>query len=268
MLIKELEIAIEAALAAGRAVVTIYRNEDYQIESKEDNSPLTTADKVANSIINDFLIPTGIPIISEENQQQPYEERKNWKSCWIVDPLDGTKEFLKKNGEFTVNIAFVENGNPKFGVIFAPVLEELYYGTVQDKKAYKASVSPGHYQLTEVLRSAQEMKPTAPEDIIKVVASRSHLNKATLNYIAALQEQYGEKVEIISKGSSLKFCLIAEGLANVYPRFGPTMEWDTAAGQAICAAVGLRCTLQETGKVVTYNRENLLNGHFLVSHER
>lgn len=263
----EKKIAIKAALEAGEAIMEVYENEDFQVEVKEDESPLTIADKKANEVINGHLGRTGIPIISEENKQLSFEERKQWEQCWIVDPLDGTKEFIKKNGEFTVNIAHVNKGRPMFGIIYAPALHLLYFGDVVGKKAFRVKISSG-MDVEAILRNAEEIKPAKNDKDIKIVGSRSHMNDDTLAYIEGLKKKYGGSIEIVPKGSSLKFCLIAEGSAHFYPRFGPTMEWDTAAGQAICEAVGLNCFLKDSGKSITYNRKNFLNGPFLVSNER
>lgn len=260
------KVAIQAAIEAGYKIMEVYKSEDFEIEQKQDDSPLTVADRESNKIINAALVPTGISIISEENDQIPYSERRNWRECWIVDPLDGTKEFIKKNGEFTVNIAFVKNGKPEFGVIYAPDLNLLYYGIVEDGKAYKATVVPGQENAFN-LDSAQQIVPDRELTGYRIVGSRSHMNEETKDFIKNLRSTQSRDVEIVSKGSSLKFCLVAEGKANIYPRFGPTMEWDTAAGQAICEAVGLSCIFNETQKTMTYNRENLLNGNFIVSYE-
>ncbi|NJY63014.1 3'(2'),5'-bisphosphate nucleotidase CysQ [Salinimicrobium sp. CDJ15-81-2] len=262
-----LEIAIEAALAAGREIMNIYVKEDFQVEIKSDASPLTIADKKANDIINEFLRPTGIPIISEENIELPFEERKNWQQCWIVDPLDGTKEFIKRNGEFTVNIALVSEGRPEIGVIYAPALNLLYFSLVSEKRTFKNHVTAETIDINEIIRSAKEIQPETNSDCIKVVGSRSHMNEETLNFIKELKSTERE-VQVVSKGSSLKFCLLAEGEAHYYPRFGPTMEWDTAAGQALCEAVGYSCKFSDSGKSITYNRENLRNDNFIVSYER
>lgn len=254
-----LEIAIKASIDAGKEILKVY-NTTFEVETKEDNSPLTIADKNANEVINRYLLPTGIPIVSEENKQIDYLERKNWSRCWMVDPLDGTKEFVKRNGEFTVNIALIENGKPILGVIYVPVSKELYFsgGT----KAYKIELEEKQ-TLKTIIANALILKTADWITPIKVVGSRSHLNEATQKYV----EQLGKKneVKMVSKGSSLKFCLVAEGNAHVYPRFAPTMEWDTAAGQAICEAVGLKVINQETNSPLTYNKENLLNPYFLVS---
>ena len=253
--------AIEAAIEGGKRIMEIYENEDFQVESKSDDSPLTIADNQANDIINSFLLPTGIPIISEENKQLDFAERKNWNRCWIVDPLDGTKEFIKRNGEFTVNIALIENQKPVFGVIYVPAKNELYIGDVIQGKSYKGILKTEDFSE----KIMEEIKRSKEADKIKVVGSRSHMNQETLDYIENLKSKYNKEVEIVSKGSSLKFCLVAEGKADVYPRFAPTMEWDTAAGQAICNAVGLSVIDRGTSEELKYNRENLLNNYFLVS---
>ena len=261
---KELRIAIEAAIAGGKEIMKIYNSEDFQIEIKDDSSPLTIADKNANDKIMEFLIPTEIKIISEENKQLAYDDRKDWNTCWIVDPLDGTKEFIKKNGEFTVNIALIKDGLPVLGVIYVPATSVLYYADVQIGKGFKALIT-NTKDLIEDLKSRREIAPSLIGSTLKVVGSKSHMNDDTLKYIDSLKETYRKDVEIVSMGSSLKFCLVAEGLADVYPRFAPTMEWDTAAGQAICNAVGLKVTDKYTNENMKYNRENLLNNYFLVS---
>ncbi|WP_029033406.1 3'(2'),5'-bisphosphate nucleotidase CysQ [Salinimicrobium terrae] len=263
---ENLHIALKGAIAAGKKIMQIYEQDELVVDSKEDHSPLTIADTKANEIINNYLIPTGIPIISEENKQIDFSIRKEWVECWIVDPLDGTKEFIKRNGEFTVNISLVIEGKTKLGVIFAPALDIIYFADVEKRKAYKSTVNHD-YGVHDVIRNAQEIKASKNENLIRVVGSRSHMNEDTRTYIETLTSRYNKKIEVVSKGSSLKFCLIAEGEAQIYPRFAPTMEWDTAAGQAICEAVGLTCISRDTGKSMIYNRKNLLNGHFLVSNE-
>lgn len=261
---KELKLAMVAALAGGKEIMCIYNSDDFEIEHKEDNSPLTLADKNANEVILSYLEKTSIPIISEENKELPYSARKEWNKCWIVDPLDGTKEFIKKNGEFTVNIALIEKGRPVLGVIYIPVSKIMYFADVKESTAYKVQVE-NEDDLDSALAEAVQIKPSSFGKDIRVVGSRSHMNKDTLEYIESLKKSLGKDVEIVSKGSSLKFCLVAEGLADVYPRFAPTMEWDTAAGQAICEAVGLQVVDRETSVSMVYNRKNLLNNYFLVS---
>lgn len=258
-----LSIAILAALDAGKAILEVYST-NFSIETKEDDSPLTLADKNANDIINIYLKETQIPIISEENKQIDYSERRNWKTCWIVDPLDGTKEFIKRNGEFTVNIALVTSGNPILGVIYVPVLKTLYFTSQDTSKALKIILEEENVSIEYIFKNATEIIPTLESpSIMKIVGSRSHLNDETKNFISEIEKI--KPVEIISKGSSLKFCLVAEGKADVYPRFAPTMEWDTAAGQAICQAAGVKVIDNNTKEPLKYNKENLLNPYFLVS---
>jgi len=261
---KDLAIAIKAAVQGGSAIMEIYAKEDLGVEYKDDQSPLTLADKKCNDVINSYLIKTIHPIISEENRQLEFQERKDWKTCWIVDPLDGTKEFVKRNGEFTVNIALIKNGKPLLGVIYVPDTKELYVADVQEQKAAKFILEK-HEVNAEFLDMDKFLIGPADgnAELVKVVGSRSHMNEATESFVNSLSEVY-EKVDIISKGSSLKFCLVAEGKADVYPRFAPTMEWDTAAGQAICEAVGLQIISKETDKPLLYNKENLLNPWFIV----
>ena len=259
---ENLDIAIKAAIAAGNEIMEVYNSEDFQIENKEDDSPLTKADLKANAIINSYLKETNIPIISEENKQLEYSERENWKDCWIVDPLDGTKEFIKRNGEFTVNIAYIDENLPVSGVIYVPAKNTIYYADATS--AWKQTLEdsdPVNFDHSKSVR----ISPDKIEGKIRVVGSRSHMNEDTKLFINNLQENSEDDIEVVSKGSSLKFCLVAEGNADIYPRFAPTMEWDTAAGQAICSAVGLKVIDRETGEVMKYNRENLLNNHFSVS---
>ena len=264
-MINNLQKAIKASIIAGEEILKIY-NKDFKIEFKDDKSPLTEADLISNKIILQELKSSNIPVISEENKQLPYDVRRNWKQCWVVDPIDGTKEFIKKNGEFTVNIALVETGITKMGIIYVPVTKELYYTNSTKTKAYKTIVSSIDDKLEDLLfLDKDRLKPKSTiGSKIKVVGSRSHMNNDTIQFIDKLKKEYNE-VEIVSKGSSLKFCLVAEGKADIYPRFAPTMEWDTAAGQAICNAVGIDVISKETNQSLLYNKENLLNPWFTVS---
>lgn len=258
-----LNIAIKASIEAGKEILKIYENE-FKIVEKEDQSPLTEADTASSNIINGYLETTEIPIIGEEIKNMAFSERKTWKTCWIVDPLDGTKEFIKRNGEFTVNIAVAEFGIPVFGVIYVPVSRELYYANVSEGKAYKTILDNDH-EPNGYFFSEDDLINPAPEtqDLLRVVGSRSHMNDHTLNFIEEQKNTY-KNIDIVSKGSSLKFCLVAEGKADIYPRFAPTMEWDTAAGHAICKAVGLSVISKETNKELLYNKSNLLNSYFVV----
>lgn len=261
---KNLQIAIQASLEAGKVIMQVY-DTTFNVEMKEDKSPLTEADKRANDVINSYLVNTEFPIISEENKQTNYETRKNWTTCWVVDPVDGTKEFIKRNGEFTVNIALVTNGKPELGVIYVPATKTLYVANVPAKEAFKTQLESHDASLEDVVKSATKLQPKSPEsNPVQIVGSRSHMSQETLDFVETIKKT-GKEVEVVSKGSSLKFCLVAEGNADVYPRFAPTMEWDTAAGQAICNAVGIEVISQETNSTLLYNKENLLNPWFLVS---
>lgn len=260
---ESLAITIRAALDAGVAILKVY-NTDFDVEIKKDDSPLTEADKNANDAINNYLKTTDIPIISEENKQLEYAARKDWKRCWIVDPLDGTKEFVNRNGEFTVNIALVENGVPVMGVIYVPVSKTLYFASKTLQTAKKISLSSETTSVAYIMEHAEEIGPQPATDVIKIVGSRSHLNEDTKKYIESIEKETEKKVDIVSKGSSLKFCLVAEGNAHIYPRFAPTMEWDTAAGDAICRMVGIEVIDQTTQAPMVYNKANLLNNYFLV----
>lgn len=260
-----LELAINASIRAGKAILKVYDDPEFSIEFKGDKSPLTDADLASSEIINDYLKDTPYPVISEEIKNRSYSERKEWVNCWIVDPLDGTKEFIKRNGEFTVNIALCKEGVPILGVIYVPVLRELYYAEATDHKAYKVVLTEDHGLPKNLFDSSNRIFPSEiATDSLHVVGSRSHMNQDTLDFIEEKKKNY-KKVEIVSKGSSLKFCLVAEGKADVYPRFAPTMEWDTAAGHAICSAAGLKVISRETNKELAYNKEDLLNPHFIVS---
>lgn len=261
-----LYLAIRAAIDAGKAIMDIYMDPeaDFGIERKADNSPLTKADKAANQVITDLLSVTSFPILSEEGASIPYAERKKWQTFWLVDPLDGTKEFIKRNGEFTVNIALIEKGVPTAGVIYVPVRKELYFGSF-DMGAFKvADIDYNHQPTFEAVRTqAKRMPVTALHQGIVVVASRSHMTEDTRMYIDNLRKQ-GKPVTLISSGSSLKICLVAEGSADIYPRFAPTMEWDTAAGHAIAKAAGCEVYHIDEKTPLRYNKEDLHNPWFIV----
>jgi len=260
-----LRVAIEASISAGKAIMKIYDSDKIKVDFKEDKSPLTEADLASNNCIMSFLKDSVYPVISEENKLMDYHIRKKWDDYWIVDPLDGTKEFIKRNGEFTVNIALCSKGIPVLGVIYVPVERTLYYADVPSGKAYKTVLDKNHYTDKALFEDSDRIHASAlSKNAIRVVGSRSHMNDDTLKFIEATEKDYKD-VAIVSKGSSLKFCLVAEGKADVYPRFAPTMEWDTAAGHAICNAVGLKVISRESNKELEYNKSNLLNPHFLVS---
>ena len=276
-----IEIAVKAAIEAGDAILEIYE-QDFEIEYKADESPLTSADKASHEIIVQALETTPYPVLSEESAEISYDERKSWTKYWLVDPIDGTKEFIKKNGEFTVNIALIDHGIPVMGVVFVPVQGALYMGL--EEGAFKA-VKGTHFQTLEELLEKlpnlgnfQRLEVSGtPQGSLKVVASKSHCNDETLNFIADLEAEYGE-AERVSRGSSLKLCMIAEGSADIYPRIAPTMEWDTGAAHAVVTAAGGRVFEynaevrasgykidSESVSDVPYNKENLLNPYFVVS---
>ncbi|WP_424495033.1 3'(2'),5'-bisphosphate nucleotidase CysQ [Salinimicrobium sp. GXAS 041] len=258
-----LPTAIKASLAAGERIMEIYDNEDFEVEAKGDDSPLTKADIASHVIIMEYLKETDIPVLSEEGKHLPYEVRKTWKKLWIIDPIDGTKEFIKKNGEFTVNIALVEDQVPVLGVIYVPALGQLYFAEKQNG-SFKIENIRNFISMESVWSEVERLPLNISKDCYTVVASKSHLSPETEEYINRLKEENGQ-VNTISKGSSLKLCMVAEGQADCYPRFAPTMEWDTAAGQAICMYAGKKVIDYTTKKSMLYNREQLLNNWFLVS---
>jgi 3'(2'), 5'-bisphosphate nucleotidase len=268
---KTLFTMIQAAVEAGRAVLEVY-DSDFQVTEKSDNSPLTLADLRSNEIISTHLRKTGLPILSEEGRDMPFAERRLWEAFFVVDPLDGTKEFVKRNGEFTVNIARVHGRTPVAGVILVPVKNILYFAA-PDTGARKLTMSP---ELTESLRGNPEQAfrdlldksstlPLAarPARPYTIVGSRSHTTPELQTFVEKCRREKGD-VEFISAGSSLKFCLVAEGTADVYPRTGPTCEWDTAAGQAIAEQAGAVVEDFHSGRPLKYNKEDILNPWFIV----
>lgn len=260
---------IAVSMKAGEQIMEVYHSE-FAVENKEDQSPLTLADKKSHEVIASELsrLFPEIPVLSEEGQHLPYEERKGWEYLWVVDPLDGTKEFVKRNGEFTVNIALVHKGYPVLGVIYAPVLRTLYFakeGTGSFKIEGIETIS--FQDEAELIAKAEKLSSIELNKEIAAVASRSHMSPETEEYIAEIKKKYGN-VTITSAGSSLKLCLVAEGKADVYPRFAPTMEWDTAAGQAIVEQAGGKVIQTDSKERLSYNKENLLNPWFIVKKDR
>jgi 3'(2'), 5'-bisphosphate nucleotidase len=259
---KNLKIAITAVLEAGKAILEIYNSDDFEVRLKNDNSPLTKADLASHHVIMSYLNTTNIPVLSEEGKSIAYEIRKDWEQLWIVDPIDGTKEFIKRNDEFTVNIALIENQKSEIGVIFVPALGDLYFST-KEEGSYKVSVDLNDYNIDAIINEGLKLPLSRKDKTYTVVASRSHMSKETEAYVSDIRQKYGS-VNLISKGSSLKLCMVAEGQADCYPRFAPTMEWDTAAGQAICEHAGFKVVDWDTKEPMLYNREELLNNWFLV----
>lgn len=258
--------ATQASIKGGQAILSVYESDDFDVSSKSDNSPLTRADLEAHQAISRILEETDIPILSEEGKNIPYETRKNWSAFWMVDPLDGTKEFIKRNGEFTVNIALIESGFPIAGVIYVPVTDELFVGVLGEgavKVQEAASKVEKANELEDMFKIGAELPIKSKDREFTVVCSRSHMSPETEAYIDELKIEHGN-LDFASKGSSLKLCMVAEGEADIYPRFAPTMEWDTAAGQAIAEASGATVINATDGNRLPYNKENLLNSWFVV----
>ncbi len=244
---------VRIAREAGERILEVYGSSDFGATAKEDDSPLTRADIAAHEHIlrglNQFT--PDIPVLSEESQGVSYEVRAKWARFWLVDPLDGTKEFIKRNGDFTVNIALIERGEPVLGVVHTPVLGVTYYAT-KGEGAFKDE--HGSVQAITTLKTVAET--------LNVVASRSHAGPETQALLAKLARDY--TVNLVSRGSALKLCLVAEGAAHFYPRLGPTMEWDTAAAQCVAEEAGAVVT-DTRGEKLSYNKENLLNPFFVVN---
>lgn len=245
-----LPVAIQAAEAANKEILKVYNSADFQTELKDDRSPVTLADRSAHEAIAGHLIKTGIPILSEEGKTILYSERKSWEYFWLVDPLDGTKEFLKRNDEFTVNIALIRNSEPVLGVVTIPVRGDVYYA-IQGEGAF-------HRSNGEIISLKKREPANLSNAGLRVVASRSHMNEETTTFINHLKDP-----KLISAGSSLKFIAVANGEADLYPRYIPCMEWDTAAADVIVREVGLSVVDVVNKKPLTYNKENLLNPFFI-----
>ncbi|WP_299021452.1 3'(2'),5'-bisphosphate nucleotidase CysQ [uncultured Photobacterium sp.] len=241
-----LESIYDIALEAGAAIMDRYHG-NIQVEEKADSSPVTEADLAANAIIVERLtsLTPDIPILTEESAHTPWAERQYWKTYWLVDPLDGTKEFLRKNGEFTVNVALIENGKPILAVVHAPALEKTWLGN--GEKAWLQT------------KAGRDQIKVRPATVPTVVGSRSHPSPDMTSFLSTLGEH-----KMVEVGSSLKFCLVAEGRAQYYPRLGPTMMWDTAAGQCIAESAGA-IVQQLNGDALDYHREDLLNPYFIVN---
>lgn len=258
---EELELAMGAALKAGEAIMEVYNSEDFEVELKSDDSPLTKADKAAHEIIVSCLASSSLPILSEEGSNIPFAERKNWNRFWMVDPIDGTKEFIKRNGEFTVNIALIENQKPIIGVVYAPALKDLYF----------AEEGAGSFKMEDILSIEDIHKSeridltqsTYPE-VFTLVVSKSHMNEQTQQFVNQKKQEFGE-IATASFGSSLKICKVAEGSAHCYPRFGPTMEWDTAAAHVVAKLSNASVTKEDGKTELDYNKKSLLNTNFIVS---
>lgn len=267
-----LNLICAIAADAGEAIMNIYGEDDFAVEYKADESPLTAADKAAHEIIVAGLQQhfPDIPVLSEEGADIPYEERKTWQRFWLVDPLDGTKEFIKRNGEFTVNIALIEDNRPVLGVVYVPAQEKMYSGIVGEGAWLGESKVQGTRYKDQGLNLEPETWNLEPifvrhsehENALTVVMSRSHPSPELEEYLRDINV-----AEALPVGSSLKLCVVAEGKADLYPRLGPTMEWDTAAGHAVVLAAGGTVSTPE-GEELLYNKENLLNPYFIVQGTR
>jgi len=262
---KLLEIALKAALAAGEKIMQVYAK-PFRVHYKEDESPVTEADRLASRLIVEALAQTGIPVISEEENIPGFEARKDMPRLWLVDPLDGTKEFVKKNGEFSVNIGLVENGFPVLGVVYMPVLKDIYFaapsiGSYKIGHEVLTQHNTAGFSLEDHLKHAKKLPASKPHKYT-VVASRSHLSKETYAHLHKLKLEKGE-TDIIYSGSSVKMCWVAEGRAHQYPRYGRTMEWDTAAGQAIVENAGGKFINLNTLARLNYNKPDLANPDFM-----
>ena len=253
--------AINASIKGGHAIMDVYAS-DFAVERKDDKSPLTLADKNCNEVIENHLLGTDIPFLSEEGAKITYSERKDWDYSWLVDPLDGTKEFVKKNGEFTVNIALIHNGNPIMGVIYVPVKKELYFA-MEGLGSYKVNVNSVIANLETLIELSSSLPIDYKRENYVIVGSRSHMSAETEVFLDEMKKKHGV-VKVLAVGSSLKLCMVAEGKADAYPRYAPTMEWDTGAGHAIAKYAGFSVKQYNSSEDVVYNKENLLNPWFLV----
>ncbi|MFU8843061.1 MAG: 3'(2'),5'-bisphosphate nucleotidase CysQ [Bacteroidales bacterium] len=257
-----LEIAIAASLEAGEEIRKIYTN-GFDVDYKKDHSPLTKADTASHAIISKHIEATGYPVLSEEGREIRFEKRKTWDIYWLVDPLDGTKEFVKKNGEFTVNIALIVSNQPMFGVIYIPVTKTLYFGSEFSGSHKIHTITGKRDNLDTYIKEGIVLPEKQSDHVFTVVGSKSHLTPETEVFVETLKKKHGA-LNFLSKGSSLKICMVAEGSADVYPRFAPTMEWDIAAGHAIAKYSGAQIVVHETGHELTYNTESLVNPWFIV----
>jgi 3'(2'), 5'-bisphosphate nucleotidase len=289
-------IALRATARAFPEILSVYRG-SFSVDTKADHSPITEADRRSNQVITEELSQNSpYPILSEEGGSIPFSERRNWQRFWVVDPLDGTKEFVKRNGEFTINIALVEGSVPILGVVYAPLPDLLYFaweqsgarsGDAQPRDVSLNHESSGGRCGSYRLEGFSKLAAPIPDDLVEravklphsepfnfdetqkrksitVIGSRSHRGPHFSDYVLTLKQRYAEQVEIRTSGSALKPCLVADGSADIYPRFGPTMEWDTAAPHAVVRGVGKRMVAFDSSRELVYNKEKLVNPSFLV----
>jgi 3'(2'), 5'-bisphosphate nucleotidase len=258
---KKKEDIFEIIVRAGNEIIKIYQSNDFQVEMKSDKTPLTIADKNSNHVIVDGLkkLFPKIPILSEESKKTPFQTRKEWEYLWIVDPLDGTKEFIKKNGEFSINLALVKDGIAIFGILYLPVKDILYYAA-KDYGAYKKDNS-GRYTSLLHNKKCEEYEQIA-DSPKRIIISRSHYTEETQLFVEGIKKQFS-KVQLISVGSAMKITYLAEGKADIYPRLAPTMEWDIAAGQIVLEESGGEILDFYEKTPLIYNKENLRNPWFV-----
>lgn len=264
------KLAVDASVEAGIKIMEVYNSVKIDVTLKKDFSPLTQADLKSNDIIKKYLEKSKLPVLSEEEKHIPYEERKDWDTFWLVDPLDGTKEFIKRKGEFTVNIAMIEKNVPVSGVIYAPFSGDLYFsvpgeGSFKISKAGRDTVKNKSHKT--LIKLATPLPLSAERNKFTAIGSRSHLSMKTKIYFNKLKKQYRD-LEIIQIGSSLKLCLIAEGKIDIYPRFSPSMEWDIAAGHALIEGAGFKICNINNKSPLKYNKKDLRNPSFIAGRSK
>lgn len=259
-------LALKASVLAGNEILKLY-NTDFSVEYKVDKSPLTSADQASHDTIMGMLMPTGIPVLSEEGRHVSYETRSQWDLFWLVDPLDGTKEFINRNGEFTVNIALINKGYPLMGVVYVPVAGVLYFGSEEHGTYRYMNEQEPFDQLFELehFLSRSEVLPIKHLRDFTIMGSRSHNTPDNTELINSISSHF-EKINVVNAGSSLKFCRLAEGAADIYPRLGPTMEWDTAAGHAVARYAGIKVLKYKSTDELVYNKADLVNPWFIATH--
>ena len=257
--------AINAAVRAGAKVMEVYHSDDFHIKAKSDLTPITLADTLAHDEIKSSLAITRIPVISEEGRSIAYDERNSWDLFWMVDPLDGTDEFINRTSDFTVNIALIQNAYPVMGIVYAPAYERLYFAAKERGAYRKIGIKPSvnaAFLYSEIIGKSMKMPLYKNDDKFIVVTSRLHISPKTSEYVNDLRNQYSE-IMVVRRGSSLKMCMLAVGKAHVYPRLDTTWEWDTAASQIIAEEAGFSVCSHETGERLSYNKENMQNPEFV-----
>ena len=258
--------AVSASLRAGAVIMGVYKKEDYEVVLKSDHTPLTIADRLSHNLIKDYLGQTRIPLLSEEGREMLYEERMGWDMFWMVDPLDGTKEFIDGNNEFTVNIALMVDNRPELAVIYVPYIQKLYYAVHGGGAFLCESVAPdaaAEWSFADLTPSARRLPLAAAANApVRVAISRSHNTEDTFRHVELLRQRYPD-AEVVKQGSSYKFCMLAEGAVEFYVRTSDTYEWDTAAGELILSESGGSTVDLATGTCFSYNKKSLVNPHFV-----